>query len=449
MRFPLFTSDKIKEKISRFFSHDQIETLARQSGFVQRKSSLSGHSFLLLSMFDHHSHNRCSLNGLCTSLMDYGVAISKQSLHARFNDRSVTFLRLITSKLLTMRLAPFSSSLKGLNFCKRILILDSTSFQLPDCYSTTYKGWGGDASEAGIKVHLCYNLKAMGELDFEIQSAATSDKQNAIMYNDIRPGDLRIEDLGYCRFDRLNHINSVGAFYLSRLAANTMIYIKSGKEIKELDICTIIEKLKPGEIKEYNVLVSRTHQLPSRLILEKLPAEIVNEKMRKFKERQAHRHRKIRQKSLLFKTVNAYVTNVPACELPKEKVRKIYALRWQIELIFKTWKSYYHIDKVKETKMQRFESYFYGKLILILLHMKLYQVFKQWFWNKCNTELSEIKALQALIASSYKLKALLIYGGKMYPDLLGSLFTTMNNYCIKEKKTHRLRPIDLVHNSFC
>ncbi len=99
--------------------------------------------------------------------------------------------------------------------------------------------------------------------------------------------------------------------------------------------------------------------------------------------------------------------------------------------------------------MHRFESYFYGKLILILLHMKLYQVFKQWFWNKCYIELSEIKAFQALIASSYKLKALLIYGGKMYPDLLSSLFETLHYYCVKEKKTGRQRTIDLVHNSFC
>jgi len=446
MGLPLFTYDKIKEKIAGFFSCEQIEAIARQSGFVQRKSSLTGHSFLMLSMFDHHSHNRCSLNGLCASLVDYGIAIRKQSLHTRFNEASVDFLKSVASKLLLMRLTPLSACFKGLSFCKRILVLDSTSFQLPDRYSDTYKGCGGDASEAGIKVHLCYDLKAMGELNFEVQSAATSDKQNQIMYHDIRPGDLRIEDLGYCKFDPLQLIQKTGAYYISRLAANTLLYDESGKE---LDICAVIENMKPGEIREYSVLVSRAHQLVSRLILEKLPPHIVNEKMRKFREHQRHRNRQIKQKSVLFKTVNAYITNVPANELPKQVVRKIYALRWQIELIFKTWKSYYNIDKIKETKMHRFESYFYGKLILILLHMKLYQVFKQWFWNKCSIELSEIKAFQALIASSHKLKALLIYGGKMYPDLLSSLFITMNNCCVKEKKTGRQRPIDLVGNSFC
>lgn len=278
-------------------------------------------------MFDHYSHHHCSLNGLCDSLLDYGIEIRKQSLHRRFNKASVGFLKSVVSKLLLMRLAPLSSCLKGIGFCKRILVLDSTSFQLPDCYSNTYKGWRGDTSEAGIKVHLCYDLKAVGQLSLEIQSAVTSDKQNEIMYQDIRPGDLRIEDLGYCKFDRLKLIQNTSAYYVSHLASNTMLYYESGKD---LDICDIIEKMKPGEIMEYKVLVSRTHLLPSRLILEKLPVHLVNEKMRKFKER----HRQIKLKSVLFKTVNAYITNVPATELPKQEVRKVYALRWQIELIF-------------------------------------------------------------------------------------------------------------------
>ncbi len=316
MRLPLFTDGKIKEKIARFFDCEQIEAMARQNGFVQRRSNLTGHSFLMLSMFDHHSHNRCSLTGLCSSLLDYGVAISKQSLHARFNASSVQFLKAIAAKLLSMRLMPLSSCLQGLDFCKRILILDSTSFQLPDCYSGVYKGWGGDASEAGIKVHLCYDLKAMGELNFEVQSAATSDKQNTIMNEDIRQGDLRIEDLGYCKFDRFAQMDNIGAHYVSRLATNTMIYECSGKEI---DICAVIESMKPGEIREYTVHVGRTHRLPTRLILERLPAHIVNEKFRKFKERQQHRKRQIIRKSVLFKTVNAYITNLHPCKLAKEQ----------------------------------------------------------------------------------------------------------------------------------
>jgi hypothetical protein len=55
MRFPPFTYDKIKEKLAGFFNCEEIEAIARQSGFVQRKSALTGYSFLMLSIFDHYS----------------------------------------------------------------------------------------------------------------------------------------------------------------------------------------------------------------------------------------------------------------------------------------------------------------------------------------------------------------------------------------------------------
>ena len=40
----------------------------------------------------------------------------------------------------------------------RIRILDSTAFQLPAQYASSYKGVGGGGSEAGVKIQLEYEL---------------------------------------------------------------------------------------------------------------------------------------------------------------------------------------------------------------------------------------------------------------------------------------------------
>jgi hypothetical protein len=42
-------------------------------------------------------------------------------------------------------------------------------------------------------------------------------------------------------------------------------------------------------------------------------------------------------------------------------------MRWQVEIIFKTWKSIFHIHGVKPVKIERFQCQLYGKLILLLL----------------------------------------------------------------------------------
>ena len=70
---------------------------------------------------------------------------------------------------------------------------------------------------------------------------------------------------------------------------------------------------------------------------------------------------------------NIFITNVPEDMMPLSEVSKFYYLRWQIELIFKTWKSIASIDKVKKVKRERFECQLYAKLIWILLNWRMYQ----------------------------------------------------------------------------
>ena len=69
-----------------FFTHEELDQLAREAGFVQRKSKLSGRLFLDLIVFHSENLKRQSLNDLSVLLNNaHGIAITKQSLHERFN----------------------------------------------------------------------------------------------------------------------------------------------------------------------------------------------------------------------------------------------------------------------------------------------------------------------------------------------------------------------------
>ncbi|WP_412676493.1 transposase [Aneurinibacillus migulanus] len=51
----------------------------------------------------------------------------------------------------------------------------------------------------------------------------------------------------------------------------------------------------------------------------------------------------------------------------KEAVYALYSLRWQIEILFKVWKSIFRIHRIKKVKKERLNCHLYGTLISILI----------------------------------------------------------------------------------
>ncbi|MDP9473893.1 MAG: hypothetical protein M3Q71_25075, partial [Chloroflexota bacterium] len=68
-------------------------TVARQTGFVQRDSKLSGPLFLLVLVTGFLHQPAASLNFLAQVAGDLGVPLTRQGLHQRLGAPAVAFLR--------------------------------------------------------------------------------------------------------------------------------------------------------------------------------------------------------------------------------------------------------------------------------------------------------------------------------------------------------------------
>ncbi len=90
---------------------------------------------------------------------------------------------------------------------------------------------------------------------------------------------------------------------------------------------------------------------------------------------------------------NVYVTNTSWEWVPMEQVHELYSLRWQIEIVFKTWKSPFEIEKCRDVKKERLECQVYGKLITIFLCSSTMFQMRQLILQKKQKELSEYKAI--------------------------------------------------------
>ena len=58
-----------------------------------------------------------------------------------------------------------------------------------------------------------------------------------------------------------------------------------------------------------------------------------------------------------------FITNTSEGMLKTAEIIELYRLRWQIELVFKTWKSLLNVHKVKAVKKERLECHLIAKFI--------------------------------------------------------------------------------------
>lgn len=382
------------------------------------------------------------MEDLCRELQMEGVEIRKQSLQDRFNGSASNFMKKMVEHALSKKLALDKEKIA----CKfgRIVINDSTVFQLPEHYSDTYKGCGGGASIAGIKNQYCYDLLAQEIIDITVQEGNESDYKYSLQ--DLRKNDLRIEDLGYFKIERFEKVQAAEACFLSRLKYGVTIFTLENGAYKKLDLLKVISKMKEGEIKNIQVYLGEKEKLLTRLVLEKVPEQAANEKRRKLKTDKQNKRKAISKERLAFCDVNAFISNCSQEQLPNHLLRQCYSLRWQIEIMFKAWKSYFKIDKVKQMKIERFECFHYGCLMFIIASTNLLRYFKQRILRKYQEEISELKFFKLIASMRQKIKEVIIKQRLDIEWLLDQLAILTERTCIKEQKKNRLKPLSIIRN---
>jgi len=254
---------------------------------VKRKGKIEAWEFVCLCCFMDVEVANNTLVTLCTKLSaKIGVVISNQALDQRLNERCVEFLKRIFENLLHQTITNNTQILSEWDeYFKRIRILDSTAFQLPENYKDIYPGSGGCAQTSGVKIQLEYELKSGNLLNVQVGAGSGSDNTFGSKIRDtIKSGDLILRDLGYFNFEDFWDIEDRKVFYISRLKPNIAVYIenkdieyykngtpKKSSLFKRIYIYDIMKQMAYGDRYEIkDVYVGKEKTLKTRLILYKL-----------------------------------------------------------------------------------------------------------------------------------------------------------------------------------
>jgi hypothetical protein len=135
-------------------------TWPKKVGFVQRSSKYQAKDLVALCVWLSQKVANTSLTQLCCCLeSSTGVLMSPEVLNQRFNPSAVRLLQNVFTSLLIQKIQTSQAlSHRYASQFQRIRILDSTTFQLPDAFASTYQGSGGSSHTAGVKIQLEYDL---------------------------------------------------------------------------------------------------------------------------------------------------------------------------------------------------------------------------------------------------------------------------------------------------
>jgi hypothetical protein len=335
-----------------------------------------------------------------------GVKITKQSLGGKFNKHTVEFLKKVLNTINTNLKCVDSAKL--LNVFSSVYIQDGTYFKLPCAYSGHYGGMGNKKGLAGAKIMFTYDYKNGNFTEAELVEGKRSDAQSGQNCDWIEPNSLILRDLGFFSIGSLKEVEEKRAFYVSKLQPRTGMYIKKEEGYVKLDIKSLVNKMKTNRINSISlkIHIGSKKEIETTAFVQLLPEEIVEERIRTKKKTGEGRNWNMSDEFVYWAHVNVFVTNIKPDTYRAKDIVRIYRLRWQVEIIFKTWKSHHRIHEYKALKVERFQSYVYASLIGLLLESKIYHYFNMHCLERHQRLVSFIKFSKAIVQQRHELKKL-------------------------------------------
>jgi hypothetical protein len=311
----------------------QVHALARRVGFEQRTNRGIAADAFVAAVLTEAVRGAPSFNDLAARIAaTTGRQVSRQAVAARTDQHSVQLFQELLAVVLGWRLPmPATLAAGSTEFCQRCLLQDSTIVQLPARLFASFSGVANAQSRTcHARIQCCYDLRAGRFLSFAIDPYTKNDIAAAPEL-ELRPGDLGLRDRGYLSYDEVRRHVVAGAHCIYRhKSAFTYLDVDTGQA---LDLTTLLEQ--HGTL-DREVLLHNPERTRVRLLAAPVDEETANRRQQQLK-RETKGHRPgaelLRQQRWTI-----LITTIPAALASFTTILALYALRWRIEIIFKTWK---------------------------------------------------------------------------------------------------------------
>jgi len=353
--------------LRKVFSNQQLRGLARETGAVVRQRKVDPVALFWTVVLGFGAGRARSLAGLRRSYeRATGQCLEESSFYKRFNDGFVAMLERALVYALEHDVG-IGRKLRGhLSRFVDVLITDATVLRLHDLLAKRWPGCRTNHTQAAMKAHWIMSVAGKSRQSVKLTAERRHDGP-VLQVGPWVAGRLMLFDLGYYGFSLFERIDRNGGYFISRLKAGANPLIVA------------VNRAHRG--RSVALEGERLQDVLGRLKREVLDVDI---EVRVQRRRYAGRRRSVRK---VFRLVGVrdpdtgehhlYITNVGVEDLAAEHIQRSYALRWEVELLFRELKSHYRLEELPSRKPQVVKALIYAAALTLLVSRRLLDAVRQ------------------------------------------------------------------------
>jgi hypothetical protein len=357
---------RVAETLQRLLG-TELDEIGRRSGVIRRQRKFSGASLLKTIVLTLIKSPGAKTDDYVAMAARQGVNVTPKAVEKRFSDRLVAFLREGLERVMGQVVVADPVAVPLLRKFAAVDIGDSTTVTVPAEYADEFPGCGGKSGsgKAAVKIQATWDLLAGRLKELEALPGRHSDSKALAPEAPAERGSLRIYDLGYFSLERFQKWDTAGVYWISRLQPGTAVFDADGSPLDLLRYAASQRKDGPVDMP---VRLGSVEQVRCRVVVLRVPQEVAARRRQKAHER-AQKHGCVPSAAqLAWCDWTVLVTNCPPDLLTWKEVVVLYRARWQIELMFKLWKSHNGLAACRETgsPVERM-ALFWAKLIGVVV----------------------------------------------------------------------------------
>jgi hypothetical protein len=197
-------------------------------------------------------------------------------------------------------------------------------------------------------------------MTLEVAPARQHENRIALTHADLPSGSLRLADLGFFDLATFAQVSQQGSFWLTRYKSGThLLDVDSGKTLALLALLPASGSLR------LPVRVGKRQRLPAYLVARRVTPEQAQSRRDRRVYRAQRKQTTVSPMTLALADWELYLTNIP--DLSVELICALAHARWQIELVFKTWKSFWGLAQWHSDDPIRQRCLLYAQLLALWL----------------------------------------------------------------------------------